>query len=80
MGRPRSCHRDGVPRELSDLHHGPVGCPRRPPALRATRIARLSGHGFLSIVLYLVAIGIGALGVGVLLTRTLVGDATISLC
>jgi hypothetical protein len=39
------------------------------------------GHGFLSIVLvlYLVAIGIGALGVGVLPTRTLVGDPTISL-
>jgi hypothetical protein len=40
------------------------------------------GHGFLSVVvvLHLVAIGIGALEVGVLLTRTLVGDATISLC
>jgi hypothetical protein len=38
------------------------------------------GNGRLSIVLYLVAIGIGALGVGVLLTRTLVGDPTISLC
>ena len=39
------------------------------------------GHGFLSVVLVLclVAIGIGALGVGVLLTRTLVGDPTISL-
>lgn len=39
-----------------------------------------SGHGLMSIVLYLVATGIGALEVGVLLTRTLVGDATISLC
>ena len=49
--------------------------------LFATRIARLFGYGFLSVVLvlYLVAIGFDALQAGVLLTLTLVGDAAISL-
>ena len=49
--------------------------------LFATRIARLFGYGFLSVVLvlYLVAIGFDALQVGVLLTLTLIGDAAISL-
>ena len=49
--------------------------------LFGTRIARLFGYGFLSVVLvlYLVAIGFGALEVGLLLTLTLVGDAAISL-
>jgi predicted MFS family arabinose efflux permease len=49
--------------------------------LFATRIARLFGYGFLSVVLvlYLVAIGFDALQVGALLTLTLVGDAAISL-
>ncbi len=49
--------------------------------LFGTRIARLFGYGFLSVVLvlYLVAIGFGAVEVGVLLTLTLVGDAAISL-
>ncbi len=49
--------------------------------LFATRIARLFGYGFLSVVLvlYLVEIGFDAFQVGVLLTLTLVGDAAISL-
>ena len=49
--------------------------------LFATRIARLFGYGFLSVVLvlYLVEIGFGALEVGAILTLTLVGDAAISL-
>jgi MFS family permease len=49
--------------------------------LFATRIARLFGYGFLSVVLvlYLVEIGFGAFQVGLLLTLTLVGDAAISL-
>ena len=49
--------------------------------LFGTRIARLFGYGFLSVVLvlYLVAIGFGALQVGLLLTLTLAGDAAISL-
>jgi MFS family permease len=49
--------------------------------LFATRITRLFGYGFLSVVLvlYLVAIGFGAFETGLLLTLTLVGDAAISL-
>ena len=49
--------------------------------LFGTRIARLFGYGFLSVVLvlYLVAIGFGALQVGLILTLTLVGDAVITL-
>jgi MFS family permease len=49
--------------------------------LFATRIARLFGYGFLSVVLvlYLVEIGFGAFEVGLLLTLTLLGDAAISL-
>ena len=49
--------------------------------LFATRIARLFGYGFLSVVLvlYLVETGFGAFQVGLLLTLTLVGDAAISL-
>ena len=49
--------------------------------LFATRIARLFGYGFLSVVLvlYLVEIGFGAFEVGLILTLTLVGDAAISL-
>ena len=49
--------------------------------LFGTRIARLFGYGFLSVVLvlYLVAVGFGALQVGLLLTLTLAGDAAITL-
>jgi MFS family permease len=49
--------------------------------LFATRIARMFGYGLLSVVLvlYLVALGIGGLMVGVILTLTLLGDAAISL-
>ncbi len=49
--------------------------------LFGTRIARLFGYGFLSVVLvlYLVAVGFGAFQVGLILTLTLVGDAVITL-
>jgi MFS family permease len=49
--------------------------------LFATRIARMFGYGLLSVVLvlYLVALGIDGVMVGVILTLTLLGDAAISL-
>ena len=49
--------------------------------LFATRIARMFGYGLLSVVLvlYLVALGIGGVQVGLILTLTLLGDAAISL-
>ena len=49
--------------------------------LFATRIARMFGYGLLSVVLvlYLVALGISGVMVGVILTLTLLGDAAISL-
>ena len=49
--------------------------------LFATRIARMFGYGLLSVVLvlYLVALGIDGMWVGVILTLTLLGDAVISL-
>ncbi len=58
-----------------------AGLTRDGRLLFATRIARLFAYGFLSVVLvlYLVAIGFGALQVGVVLTLTLIGDAAISL-
>ena len=49
--------------------------------LFATRILRLFGYGFLSVVLvlYLQAAGLGENAIGLLLTLTLVGDTVISL-
>jgi MFS family permease len=49
--------------------------------LFATRILRLFGYGFLSVilVLYLAAAGLSATEIGLLLTLTLVGDTIISL-
>jgi MFS family permease len=49
--------------------------------LFATRVARMFGYGLLSVilVLYLVALGIDGVWVGVILTLTLLGDAAISL-
>jgi len=49
--------------------------------LFATRIARMFGYGLLSVVLvlYLVALGIEGVQVGLILTLTLIGDAAISL-
>jgi MFS family permease len=49
--------------------------------LFATRIARMFGYGLLSVVLvlYLVALGVDGVMVGVILTLTLLGDAAISL-
>jgi MFS family permease len=51
------------------------------PVLFATRILRLFGYGFLSVVLvlYLQAAGLSASEIGLLLTLTLVGDTLISL-
>jgi MFS family permease len=58
-----------------------TGLTRDGRLLFATRIARLFGYGFLSVVLvlYLFEVGFGAFQVGLLLTLTLVGDAAISL-
>jgi MFS family permease len=49
--------------------------------LFATRMARMFAYGFLSVilVLYLVALGLDGLHIGLLLTLTLIGDAAISL-
>ena len=49
--------------------------------LFATRVARMFGYGLLSVVLvlYLVALGVEGLMVGLILTLTLLGDAAISL-
>ena len=60
---------------------GPSVLTRDGRLLFGTRIARLFGYGFLSVVLvlYLVAIGLGAVEVGLILTLTLVGDAAITL-
>ncbi len=49
--------------------------------LVATRMARMFGYGFLSVilVLYLAALGFDGFQIGLILTLTLVGDAAISL-
>ena len=49
--------------------------------LFATRVLRMFGYGLLSVVLvlYLVALGIDGVQVGLILTLTLIGDAAISL-
>jgi len=49
--------------------------------LFATRIARMFGYGFLSVilVLYLIQIGLSEASIGLLLTLTLIGDTAISL-
>ena len=49
--------------------------------LFATRVLRMFGYGFLAVVLvlYLDAIGLDAIAIGIVLTLTLVGDTVISL-
>ncbi|MBF6606570.1 MAG: MFS transporter [Chloroflexi bacterium] len=49
--------------------------------LFATRVCRMFGYGFLSVVLvlYLAALGLDDLRIGLILTLTLVGDAALSL-
>ena len=49
--------------------------------LFATRVARMFGYGLLSVVLvlYLVALGVDGVAIGLILTLTLLGDAAISL-
>ena len=55
--------------------------PRDVRLLFATRILRLLGYGFLSVVLalYLEAAGLGDRQIGLLLTLTLVGDTLVTL-
>jgi MFS family permease len=62
---------------LANLH----GLDRDGRLLFATRILRMFGYGFLAVVLvlYLAAIGLDPLTVGITLTLTLVGDTLISL-
>jgi MFS family permease len=57
------------------------GLDRDGRLLFATRILRMFGYGFLAVVLvlYLAAIGLDPVAIGVTLTLTLVGDAVISL-
>src|SRR5437870_2731786 len=51
------------------------------PLLFATRILRLFAYGFLSVVLalYLTEVGLSEAQIGLLLTLTLVGDASVTL-
>ena len=57
------------------------GLDRDGRLLFATRVLRMFGYGFLAVVLvlYLDALGLDGLSIGVLLTLTLVGDTLISL-
>jgi MFS family permease len=57
------------------------GLDRDGRALFATRTLRMFGYGFLAVVLvlYLTAIGLDPLAVGIVLTLTLVGDTLVSL-
>ncbi len=62
---------------LASLH----GLDRDGRLLFATRILRMFGYGFLAVVLvlYLAAIGLEPVAIGITLTLTLVGDTVISL-
>ena len=57
------------------------GLDRNGRLLFATRVLRMFGYGFLAVVLvlYLAALGLGPVTIGVILTLTLVGDTLISL-
>ncbi len=57
------------------------GLDRNGRLLFATRVLRMFGYGFLAVVLvlYLAALGLGAVTIGLILTLTLVGDTLISL-
>ena len=57
------------------------GLDRNGRLLFATRVLRMFGYGFLAVVLvlYLVAMGLDAGQIGILLTLTLLGDTAISL-
>src|SRR3970282_2988333 len=57
------------------------GLARDGRLLFATRVLRMFGYGFLAVVLvlYLAALGLGAVTIGAILTLTLVGDTLISL-
>ena len=67
------------------IHAGLVaslrGLDRDGRLLFTTRVLRMFGYGFLAVVLvlYLAALGLDALTIGVILTLTLVGDTLISL-
>ncbi len=73
MALPSPAAASPVPREALLTRDGYL--------LFATRILRMFGYGFLSVVLvlYLAAVGLDAARIGLLLTMTLVGDAAISL-
>jgi MFS family permease len=57
------------------------GLERDGRLLFATRVLRMFGYGFLAVVLvlYLAALGLDALTIGIVLTLTLIGDTLISL-
>jgi len=57
------------------------GLARDGRLLFATRVLRMFGYGFLAVVLvlYLAALGLDALTIGIVLTLTLIGDTLISL-
>ena len=57
------------------------GLARDGRLLFATRVLRMFGYGFLAVVLvlYLAALGLDALTIGIVLTLTLIGDTVISL-
>src|SRR3989304_8219974 len=57
------------------------GLARGGRLLFVTRVLRMFGYGFLAVVLvlYLAALGLDALTIGIVLTLTLIGDTVISL-
>src|SRR3990172_10395322 len=57
------------------------GLARAGRLLFATRVLRMFGYGFVAVVLvlYLAALGLDALTIGIVLTLTLIGDTLISL-
>jgi MFS family permease len=69
------------PREDVDLRLTEATHRRDIVRLSSTRIIRLCGYGFLSVVpaLYLAQVGFGEEQIGLLFTRTLAGDAAITL-
>jgi len=76
-GRPRN---DSWPLDAG-LVASLRGLDRDGRLLFLTRVLRMFGYGFLAVVLvlYLAALGLGAVTIGAILTLTLVGDTLISL-
>jgi len=73
--------RDQIPPPDPGLIASLRGLDRDGRLLFAMRTARMFGYGFLAVVLvlYLVAVGLDPLTVGIVLTMTLIGDTVISL-